>query len=168
MVSGPSGPARPGPASTGSAQRFRYLGSGGSRLRWVGQVQRMSYDRMPKQIFYSEMSSGIRSRGWQGKRYKDVLKQTLKLTGFNTETWHELAENRIVWRQAVKMKGRSFEADRLKTRTDKRQKRKAKEALDAKVQKNPASADFVCQTCGRECKSRIGLYSHSRSHPQNH
>ena len=64
------------------------------------------------------------------------------------------------------MKGRSFEADRLKTRTDKRQKRKAKEALDAKVQKNPASADFVCQTCGTECKSRIGRYNHSRTHPQ--
>ena len=49
------------------------------------------------------------------------------------------------------------------------EKRKAKETLDINVQQNPASADFVCQICGRACKSRIGLYSlHSRTHPQQH
>ena len=114
------GPARPDPASTGSAQRFKYLGNDGSRLRWVGHVQRTSYDRMPKQTFYSEISSGIRSRGGQRKRYKDILKQTLKLTGFNIETWHELAENKIVWRQALKKGVRSFKAERLRARADKR------------------------------------------------
>ena len=85
---------------------------------------------MPKQIFYSELSSGARSRGGKRKRYKDTLKQTLKSTGINTETWHELAENRTGWRQAVKKGVRSFEAERLKVRADKRQKRKAKEAQD--------------------------------------
>ena len=74
----------------------------GAQLRWVGHVQRMSVDRMPKQIFYSELSSGVINRGGQRKRYKDTLKQTLKLTDISTETWHELAENRTVWRQAVK------------------------------------------------------------------
>ena len=131
-------------------------------------MQRMSGDRMPKQIFYSELSSGARTRGGQRKRYKDTLMQTLKLTGINTETWHELAENRIIWRQAVKKGIRSFEAECLNTRADKRQMRKTKEALNIKVQQNPANADFVCQTCGRACKSRIGLYSHSRTHPQQH
>ena len=88
---------------------------------------------------------------------------------FGCETWHELAENRTAWRQAVKIGIRSFEDERLKTRAHKRQKRNAKEALDIKVQQNPASADFVCQICGRACKSRIGLYSlHSRTHPQQH
>ena len=101
---------------------------------------------MPKQIFYSEFSSGARNRGGQRKRYKDTQKQTLKLTGINTQTWHELAENRTVWRQAVKKGIRSFEAERLKTRADKRQKRKAKEALDIKVQQNPACDDFVCKS----------------------
>ena len=131
-------------------------------------MQRMSDDRIPKQIFYSELSSGARNRGGQRKRYKDTLKQTLMMTGIDTETWHELAENRTVWRQAVKKELRSFEAERLKARADKRQKRKAKEAQDIEVQQIPVSADFVCQTCGRACKSRIGLYSHSRTHPQQH
>ena len=34
-----------------------------AQLRWVGHMQRISDNRMPKQIFYSELSSGARSRG---------------------------------------------------------------------------------------------------------
>ena len=90
------------------------------------------------------------------------------MTGIDIETLHELAENRTGWRQAVKKGVRSFEAERLEVKADKRQKRKAKEAQDIEVQKIPVSAYFVCQTCGRACKSRIGLYSHSITHPQQH
>ena len=91
-------------------------------------MQRMSDNRMPKQIFYSELSSGARSRGGQRKRYKDTLKQTLKMTGIGTETRHELTESRTGWRQAVKNGVRSFGAECLKARADKR--RNAKEAQD--------------------------------------
>ena len=139
-----------------------------AQLRWVGQLQRMSDNRMPKQIFYSELSSGARSRGGYRKRYEDTLNQTLKMTGIDTETWHEQTENRTAWRQAVKKRLRSFEAERLKARADKRQKRKSKEAQDIEVQQIPVSRDIVCQMCGRACKSRIGLYSHSRTHSQQH
>ena len=121
-----------------------------AQLRWVGHVQRMSDNRIPKQIFYSELTAGSRNRGGQRKRYKDTLKQNLKLAGIDTETWHELAENRPAWRRAVKKGIQLFEVDRVKTREDKRQKRKAKEALNVNVQPNP-SAVFVCQTCGRAC-----------------
>ena len=113
-----------------------------AQLIWVGHVQQMSVDQMPKKIFCSELSSGARNRGGQRKRYKDTLKHTLKLTGINMETCHELAENRTAWRQAVKKGIRSFEAERFNTRADKRQKRKAKEALDLKVHQNPANADL--------------------------
>ena len=92
-------------------------------------VQRMNDNQLPKQIFYSELSSGVRNKGEQRKRYKDTLKQTLKLTGIDAETWHELAEDRTAWRKAVEKGVRSFEDDRVKVREDKRLKRKANEAL---------------------------------------
>ena len=135
-------------------------------LRWVLDTFSQLH-RLPKQIFYSELSSGVRNKGGQRKRCKDTLKQTLKLTGIYAETWHELAEDRTAWRKAVKKGVRSFEDDGVKAREDKRLKRKANEALDTIVQQIP-SVNFVCQTCGRACKSRIGLHSHSRTHPQQH
>ena len=95
--------------------------------------------------------------------YIDVLITIM----INTEMWHELAEDRTAWRKAVKKGVRSFEDDRVKEREDKRLKRTANEALDKIVQQIP-SASFVCQTCGRACKSRIGLYSHYKTHPQQH
>ena len=58
------------------------------------------------------------------------------MTGIDTETWHELAENRTGWRQAVKNGLRSFEAERLKARADKRQKRNAKEAQPLRIYKS--------------------------------
>ena len=45
-----------------------------AQLRLVGHV-RMSDNRMPKQIFYSELSSGAESRGGQRKRYKETLNE---------------------------------------------------------------------------------------------
>ena len=127
----------------------------------------MNDNRLPKKLFYFKLSSRVRNKGEQRKRFEDTLKQTLKLRGINAETWHELAEDRTAWRKAVKKGLRSFEDDRVKAREDKRLKRKANEALGAIVQPIP-SANFVCQICGRACKSRIGLYSHSRTHPQQH
>ena len=34
-----------------------------SQLRWTGHVTRMSSDRLPKAVFYGELSSGKRLRG---------------------------------------------------------------------------------------------------------
>ena len=65
-----------------------------AQLRWVGHLQRMSVDRMPKQILHSDLSSAARSRGEQRNRYKNTLGQTLKLTGISTEAWHVRASRK--------------------------------------------------------------------------
>jgi len=49
-----------------------------AQFRWTGHVIRMSSDRLPKIIFYSELKDGARSRGGQRKTCKDTLKANLK------------------------------------------------------------------------------------------
>ena len=48
-------------------------------LRWTGHLMRMSPDRLPKQVLYSQLSSGHRKRGCTRLRFKDTIKRNLKL-----------------------------------------------------------------------------------------
>ena len=48
-------------------------------LRWTGHLVRMSPDRLPKQILYSQLSSGHKKRGRPRLRFKDTIKRNLKL-----------------------------------------------------------------------------------------
>ncbi|XP_044171386.1 uncharacterized protein LOC114973897 [Acropora millepora] len=49
------------------------------QLRWAGHVHRMDDCRLPKRLFYGELSTGKRTTGRPKKRYKDTLKEVLKL-----------------------------------------------------------------------------------------
>ena len=46
-------------------------------LRWAGHVSRMNDTRMPKSVFFNQLSKGKRDRGAPRKRYKDQLKRQL-------------------------------------------------------------------------------------------
>ena len=48
-------------------------------LRWTGHLMRMSPDRLPKQILYSQLSSGHRKRGRPRLRFKYTFMRNLKL-----------------------------------------------------------------------------------------
>ena len=72
-----------------------------SQLRWTGHVTRMSSDRLPKAVFYGELSSGKRLRGGQRLRYKDVLKRHIKTTHIPVNTWEPIAHDRQKWRRAM-------------------------------------------------------------------
>ena len=45
------------------------------QLHWVGHVLRMDKTRIPKAVFYGELSEGKRDRGAPRKRFKDQLKR---------------------------------------------------------------------------------------------
>ena len=69
-----------------------------SQLRWAGHVRRMANSRLPKAVFYSELSQGKRSHGGQKLRFKDVLKRHMKKTGISHDIWEEEAVQRVKWR----------------------------------------------------------------------
>ena len=47
-------------------------------LRWTGHLMRMSPDNLPKQVLYSQLSSGHRKRGRPHLWFKDTIKRNLK------------------------------------------------------------------------------------------
>ena len=71
-------------------------------LQWTGHLMRMSPDRLPKQIVYSQLSSGHRNRGRPRLRFKDTIKRNLKLRDIKTDSWTSLSQQKDKWRGIVK------------------------------------------------------------------
>jgi len=124
-----------------------------AQLRWTGHIIRMSESGLPKQAFYSQLEHGTCSHGGQQKRYKDML----KACSIDLKELETLAEDRSSWRAMCKALVQHFESERV---TELKKKRSLREAGG-----RPTAGGFTCVTCGRICASRIGLYSHRRTHP---
>ena len=125
-----------------------------AQLRWSGHVMRMHDNRIPKQIFCSELVAGKRRPGGQIKRYKDNLKRSLRLCSISPSNWTVIADDRSSWRTAVHVGVKMFEQNRL---TDLDRKRAIREARESDPSKN-----VNCPVCGRACASAFGLSVHRR------
>ncbi|KAL8584213.1 hypothetical protein ACOMHN_034899 [Nucella lapillus] len=64
-----------------------------SQLRWSGHLVRMQDSRLPKQLFYGELTGGHRPRGRPNLRYKDTLKKSLQKCDIDVKQWEFLATN---------------------------------------------------------------------------
>ena len=120
-----------------------------AQFRWSGHVTRMEDSRLPKQLFHAELSTGKQHKGGQRKRYKDVLKSTLKACNIPVDEWQALAQDRPAWRAAIRKGTKHFERSRLQSLDDKRLARKNRVP-------NPSTA-VPCQLCGKICASTFGL-----------
>ena len=125
------------------------------QLRWAGHVIRMPQDRLPRKVLYGEIPDSSRSAGGQRKRYKDHLKTSLKLCGIQPLVLETLASDRHQWSVSCH-KGSVTYATQLKN------KAAAKRVL--RHQPPAMQGEFCCDVCNRICGSRIGLYSHRRTH----
>ena len=130
-----------------------------SQLCWVGHVARMSDDRLPKQIFFSELDHGSRTRGRPLLRYKDTLRQAMTACAIDLSQWTSLAVDRSAWRGKIRMGVKQFEARRLTELDSQRIARKARGTQPI----DPLNA-AVCTVCGRVCRSTFGLRSHMKIH----
>ena len=71
------------------------------RLRWLGHVLRMSDERIPKALLYSELLVDKRSVGRPRLRYKDVCKRDLKSLNVDIDEWEKLTDDRNKWRSLI-------------------------------------------------------------------
>ena len=127
------------------------------RLRWLGHAHLMEPDRLPREILYGELREGVRRVGRPLLRYKD--KRDLRSGLIDTSAWEDIAKHRDTWWQSVKTGVSKAKANARVQATCKRAARKEC-AASARV-----STRHVCATCNRDCHSRIGLHSHTRSCP---
>jgi len=124
-------------------------------LQWCGHVIRIDDTCIPKQSFYGQLLRGSRRRGRQYKRYKDCLRDTLKMSYITPSQLEMLASDRTGWRSMYKSAVQDFEAQCVHELEAKRDLQKLAPS---------STSNFECQICRWMCCSRIGILSHSKSH----
>ena len=129
------------------------------QMRWAGHVVRMQDDRLPKQLFYGELVNGKRPPHKPKKRYKDCVKNNLKVLGMDVGNWEKVAENRASWRSSVKEGCNMFEKQRLKHAKLKRAARKGNN-----INLTGELKTWNCETCGRVLLSKAGYVNHLKAH----
>jgi len=70
----------------------------GQRISWLGHLERMEEDRMPKKVFTQELE-GTR-RGRPRKRWKEEVERDLKVLG--VRRWGVLVADRKKWKDIVR------------------------------------------------------------------
>ena len=70
----------------------------GQRIRWLGHLERMEEDSMPKKIFTQELE-GTRRRGRPRKIWKEEVERDLQVLG--VRRWRELVADRKKWKDIV-------------------------------------------------------------------
>ena len=71
----------------------------GQRISWLGHLERMEEDRMPKKIFTQELE-GTRRRGRHRKRWEEEVERDLHVLGVTR--WRELVADRNNWKDIVR------------------------------------------------------------------
>jgi len=71
----------------------------GQRISWLGHLERVEEDRMPKKNFTQELE-GTRRRGRARTRWKEEVERGLKVLG--VRRWRELVADRKKWKDIVR------------------------------------------------------------------
>ena len=69
--------------------------------------------RIPKQLFYGEISAGKRRPCKPKLRYKDCLNNSLKKTTIPVDDWEELAHDQPSWRNISSRSTKQIEANHI-------------------------------------------------------
>ena len=131
-------------------------------MRWTGHVVRMEDDRLPKQLFYGELTTGKRPQHKPKKRFRDSVKDNLKAMHLDVENWEEKTLNRAEWRQSIRKGCNTFESERLKHAQLKRDLRKGSNTV-----LSAGTQSWKCDVCERVLLSKAGYVNHTKAHDSN-
>ena len=70
-----------------------------AKISWLGHLERMVEDMMPKKIFTQELE-GARRRGRPRKGWKEEVERDLQVLG--VRRWRELVIDREKWKDIVR------------------------------------------------------------------
>ena len=118
----------------------------------------MANGRIPKDMLYGELVTGMHTAGSPNLRYRDTSKCDMKVARIDTKIWEAVADYRGHCRSVVKAGMRRGEDNRSAHEAVKRERRKQKYPHSAHTQPTV----YICHKCGRDCHARVGLISHSR------
>ena len=110
----------------------------------------------PWDILYRQLASGRRTKCRPRVRYKGVCKRNMKAPDINTESWEDLAADRMMWRSTQNQHLKSGEEKLVNAEVGKRARRKERN------NSNRSKTKHKCDFCGSDRFSHIGLYSHKR------
>ena len=71
-----------------------------NRLCWIGHVQRMEENRIPKRVLYVNLGT-TRLRGRPRNRWQDEVREDGRIVG--GEGWQEKVHNREEWKKLLRM-----------------------------------------------------------------
>lgn len=128
------------------------------RLRWLGHVYRMDITRLPRQVMLGAVADARRSVGRPLLRFKDCTKRDLALFNIEQGEWEKLARNREQWRLRIGRGMKLHDESWFNKLAEARAKRHEGDTHSS----SSCAATYTCPSCGRSCRSRIGLHSHQR------
>ena len=132
------------------------------QLRWLGHVIRMPHSRLPHCVLYGQLRLGRRSVGGQRKRFTGHIKSILKKCNIPFCRLVILASKRATWRSTCAFLMSYFDDEYDGAAALRRSRRHQHTSLFCPIQ----DSDHQCPLCGRQCLSRIGLLSHSKTNFQ--
>ena len=113
------------------------------RLQWLGHLERMPADRLPKKLLTSKITDGRRQQDGRKQRWHDLVHKDLKTLNL-VDVWKQEAHKRKLWRENITK--RLHGLNRKKELEDK--------------SKNSLACSFA--ECTKICANKAGLANHYR------
>ena len=70
------------------------------RLQWLGHLERMPADQLPKKLLTSKITDGRRQQGGQKQRWHDLVHKDLKTLKL-VDVWKQEAHKRKLWQENI-------------------------------------------------------------------